>query len=101
MQIGKTLRKMRLTKGWTQQQLADAMHISRPCISKMENDEMTVEWDRATLWGQLTNCQDMLVALIYNVDVSAVQQFTDMIVNTPLVGTIIKWGGYIPWISIS
>lgn len=52
--LGSELKKYRLSKGWTQQEMADKMHISRSAVSKIENNTQEVgaefyrDWSMAT-----------------------------------------------------
>ncbi|MBK7339163.1 MAG: helix-turn-helix transcriptional regulator [Saprospiraceae bacterium] len=39
MKIGDSLKKLRESKGYTQQQMADLIHTHRSCYSKMENNQ--------------------------------------------------------------
>lgn len=42
MNIGRSLKKLRESKGYTQQQMADLIHVHRSGYSKMENSQQDV-----------------------------------------------------------
>lgn len=45
MSIGDSLKKLRESKGYTQQQMADLIHVHRTGYSKMENNQQEVPVD--------------------------------------------------------
>ena len=100
MQIGSILRRMRKGAGMSQEQLALELHISRSNVSRVETDELELRTKDFLRWCKITQCQEALIALMCGMDLSTVQQIIDTITNTTLVGTIIKWGGYLHWINI-
>jgi transcriptional regulator with XRE-family HTH domain len=49
MNIGDSLKKLRETKNYTQQQMADIIHVHRSGYSKMENNQQEVPVDALVL----------------------------------------------------
>jgi transcriptional regulator with XRE-family HTH domain len=49
MNIGRSLKKLRESKGYTQQQMADLIHVHRSGYSKMENSQQDVPVDYLVL----------------------------------------------------
>lgn len=49
MNIGRSLKKLREHKGYTQQQMADLIHVHRSGYSKMENNQQDVPVDYLVL----------------------------------------------------
>jgi len=45
MKLGNNLKKLRESKGYTQQQMADLVHTHRSGYSKMENDQQDISVD--------------------------------------------------------
>jgi len=88
------LRKMRRRAGFSQEALAVEMNYARTTISKMENNKLELKARDLLQWSKITQSQEMLAALICGVDPTTIQQIMDTITSTPIVGTIIKWGGY-------
>ncbi|MGG3800635.1 helix-turn-helix domain-containing protein [Metabacillus fastidiosus] len=74
MRFGSILKKTRLKAGYSQEQLAEMLHMSRSCISKLENDKKTLDGATMIRWFQNTQAHDVLVALIYQVDVATLVQ---------------------------
>lgn len=92
MNIGAVLRKMRKGAGLSQEELAEKLHISRSNVSRLESNKLTLTFEDAVRWAQSTNAQDMLIALILNVDVSTVSHFLSQITQ---VATIYLGGAVI------
>jgi len=90
--IGAMFRKMRKRAGLSQEALAERLHISRSNVSRIESNKLTLTFEDAIRWAQNTNAQDMLVALIMNVDVSLVANFVSQITQ---VATIYLGGSVI------
>ncbi|MED4461821.1 helix-turn-helix domain-containing protein [Metabacillus fastidiosus] len=74
MRFGAILRKTRLNAGFSQEKLAERLHMSRSCISKLENDKKTLDAATMIRWFQNTQAHDALVALVYQVDIASVAQ---------------------------
>ena len=78
----------------SQEQLALELHISRSNISRLETDNLELKASDLVRWCNVTQSQEVLIAFLCGVDgLSTMQQIMDLISSTPLVGTIIKWGG--------
>jgi transcriptional regulator with XRE-family HTH domain len=84
--FGSVLKTCRERAGLTQEQLAELLHRSRSCISKLETDKKTL--DAATLikWGDVTAAKDVVIALIYGLDPAAIVQTL-----TPFIGGFISY----------
>ncbi|MGG3890080.1 helix-turn-helix domain-containing protein [Metabacillus fastidiosus] len=74
MRFGAILRKTRLNAGFSQEKLAERLHMSRSCISKLENDKKTLDAVTMIRWFQNTQAHDALIALVYQVDIASVAQ---------------------------
>lgn len=91
MSFGAILKSCRERAGLTQEQLAELLHRSRSCISKIESDKKTL--DAATLirWGDVTSAKEVVCAIVYGIDPNVIIQ--NMQTFLSLVG-----GGLILWI---
>lgn len=88
---GATLRQMRKRRGFNQETLSRKLHMSRSNISRIESDKLEIRGKDLLRWVQETNSQDMLIALVYKVDMAVV---TDIISSlSQLAGTIFFLGG--------
>lgn len=89
MEFGETLRKMRRGARLTQQDMADVLFTSRSNISKLENNQMTLNAETLMKWCKVTNNPEVLMTLYYSTEViNYVQPVTQMI-----TGTILFLGG--------
>ncbi|MGJ9460322.1 helix-turn-helix domain-containing protein [Oceanobacillus sp. CF4.6] len=89
MEFGAVLRRMRKGAGKSQLELSEELHIARSNVSKLESDKMKLTLEDAIKWAKQTDSQDMLVALIINVDVATV---ADMLTQLTDVATIFLGG---------
>ncbi|CDQ41474.1 hypothetical protein M948_20745 [Virgibacillus sp. CM-4] len=90
MELGTTLRRMRRNAGYSQEFFSEKMHMSRSNISKLESNKLDIRGRDLIRWAQETNSQDILIALVCNVDVASAGQ---MIADTlQSVGTILLGG---------
>jgi transcriptional regulator with XRE-family HTH domain len=51
LKMGETLKRIREKKGYSQEQLAEIMHISRTTISKIENGKFAISIDYLVKFG--------------------------------------------------
>ena len=85
MEFGETLRKMRRGARLTQQDMADVLFTSRSNISKLENNQMTLNAETLMKWCKVTNNPEVLMTLYYSTEViNYVQPVTQMITGTIL-----------------
>lgn len=74
MKYGAILRACRERMGFSQEELADKLHVNQSDISKYENDmkEPTISMFRA--WMMNTQAQEVLVAFICGMDGLSIMQ---------------------------
>ncbi|WP_255247372.1 helix-turn-helix domain-containing protein [Paucisalibacillus globulus] len=85
--MGAVLKRMRRRSGLSQEALAEKIHMSRSNISKLESGKLDVRGKDLIRWAQETSSQDILVALVCNVDIATA---TDMFMQvTRIAGTIL------------
>ncbi|QVY60967.1 helix-turn-helix domain-containing protein [Cytobacillus gottheilii] len=86
MQVGGILKICREKAGFSQEQLAEKLHRSRSCISKIESDKKTLDLGTFIRWMNETSATDIACAIVSGVDpVMLMQQMM------PLVGGFIKF----------
>ncbi|MBP1917217.1 transcriptional regulator with XRE-family HTH domain [Lederbergia galactosidilyticus] len=86
MNLGVALRKTRKFAGFSQETMAELMHLPRSTISKLENNKLVLKADDLIRWCNVTQTQEIAIALIYGVDVPTVVQNL-----TTLIGGFIFW----------
>ena|SRR5690606_26051879 len=87
LDIGIVLRKMRKRGGFSQEKMSEKMFMSRSNISKLEAGKLEIRGKDLIRWAQETNSQDMLIAIVCNIDIaSAAQMIVDVL---PTAGTIL------------
>lgn len=90
MEYGARFRKMRKRAGLSQEDLSGVMHMSRSNVSRLESNKLKISFDDAIKWAQATNSQDMLIALVCNIDIASATQIVTE--SLKLVGTILLGG---------
>lgn len=82
-----------MLKGYTQEQMAQKMHMSRENISKLERGRIDIRFADAIRWFQITELPQATAALICGVDPTVLQDFISQITSfSQLIGAFIKWG---------
>ncbi|GAA0415366.1 hypothetical protein GCM10008934_02890 [Virgibacillus salarius] len=90
MELGTTLRRMRRNAGFSQEKFAERMHMSRSNISKLEGNKLEIRGKDLIRWVQETSSQDILIALLCNIDIASATQIVTE--SLKLVGTILLGG---------
>ena len=91
MKFGKILREMRKRAGMSQEDVALELHMSISNVSRLETDIYDIRAADLVRWANITNSQEMLVAIICGVDsLPMMQQIMESISN--VVGTIMLGG---------
>lgn len=68
MNFGAILRACREHAGLTQEEIADKLHRSRSCISKLETDKKTLDVATLIQWVDVTASKEIMVAMLCGVD---------------------------------
>ncbi|HLR43068.1 MAG TPA: helix-turn-helix transcriptional regulator [Pseudogracilibacillus sp.] len=74
MQFGTVLRKMRKNAGFSQEEMAEELHIARSSISKLERDQLELRASDMINWCNVTNAQEVLIAFLLGIDGVSVMQ---------------------------
>lgn len=88
MELGNALRTMRLKRGLSQEDMAERTYISRSTISKLENGIMKISGEDLIRWCQITQYQEVLMAVMCGLDIALVHQMIEM-ATSGIIGTII------------
>jgi len=89
MDFGPLLRKSRKMAGLTQEQMAEKLNMSRPCISKLERGQIELKAVDLIRWFRVTNMQEVAAAAICGVDPAVLATIMSQI--TQLIGVILVW----------
>ncbi|BFH16791.1 helix-turn-helix domain-containing protein [Paenibacillus melissococcoides] len=68
MKFGVIIKALRTRKGWSQEELAEKVHMSRSAISKLENDQQTLDVPTLMRMIQATNAPEVAVSILYGMD---------------------------------
>lgn len=80
MKYGVIVKALRVRKNWTQEQLARKLHMSRSAISKIENDEQTLDVPTLVNLVQITGEPAVAVSIILGMDgITIMQSLLQMI----------------------
>lgn len=83
------LRRARKLAGFTQEEMAEKMNVSRPNISKLERDQIELKASDLIKWFHTTNMSEVAAAVICGVDPMVLM---DVMTNiTHLIGGFILW----------
>lgn len=74
MELGAILKACRKRANLSQEKLAELLHMSRSCISKIENDEKAVTARVLLDWVTVTNAREVLIAYLCGVDGITIMQ---------------------------
>lgn len=74
MKIGAIMQACRERAGLSQEELAEKLHRSRSCISKLENDKKTFDFQTVLAWVQTTGSQEVFVAFFCGMDGLSIMQ---------------------------
>ncbi|MCM3111647.1 helix-turn-helix transcriptional regulator [Lederbergia lenta] len=84
---GNILRVTRLIKGFSQEQIAEKVGLSRSAVSRLENNKLELKVADAVRWGQVTQTTEVIAAMICGIDTASIIQSVTMLI-----------GGWIIWI---
>ncbi|XGA14601.1 helix-turn-helix transcriptional regulator [Paenibacillus thiaminolyticus] len=68
LKFGVIIKALRTRKGWSQEELAEKVHMSRSAISKLENDQQTLDVPTLMRMVQATNAPEVAVSILYGMD---------------------------------
>jgi transcriptional regulator with XRE-family HTH domain len=85
LEFGAVLRRMRKGAGFSQEQLAEKLHISRSNISKLETDKLKLSAEDLIRWCKTTQAQDVLMAFITGADPLSVMDGAAQLIGTILI----------------
>ncbi|NQX68462.1 helix-turn-helix transcriptional regulator [Paenibacillus alba] len=74
MKFGAIMQACRERAGLTQEQIADKLHKSRSCISKLENDMKTPDLPTMMRWADITGAREVVVSFMYGMDGISIMQ---------------------------
>lgn len=72
--MGVIVKALRTRKGWSQEELAENVHMSRSAISKLENDQQTLDVPTLVRLIQITNAPEVAVAILCGMDGISIMQ---------------------------
>ena len=68
MKYGVIAKALRVRKGWSQEELAEKLHMSRSAISKLENDQQTLDVPTLVRLVEVTGEPAVGVAIMFGMD---------------------------------
>ncbi|GED13773.1 helix-turn-helix domain-containing protein [Aneurinibacillus migulanus] len=68
MKFGAILQACRERAGLSQEEIAEKLHRSRSCISKLENDKKALDAQTLIEWAKATQANEVVVAFLYGMD---------------------------------
>lgn len=84
---------MRKKAGMSQEDIALELHMSISNVSRLETDKYELKAADLLRWGNVTNCSEVVAAMVLGIDAGLLQQAFELISSTTsLVGTILLGG---------
>ncbi len=81
---------MRKDAGMSQEEIALELHMSISNVSRLETDKYELKAADLLRWGNITNCPEVIAAMVLGIDVALLQQALELISSTTsLVGMIL------------
>lgn len=74
MKFGVIVKALRVRKGWSQEELAERLHMSRSAISKIENDQQTLDVPTLVRLVQITGEPAVAVSILLGMDGITIMQ---------------------------
>lgn len=74
MRIGAILRACRERRGLSQEDIADLLHRTQACISKIEHNKKTVDVQTLVRWMDVTNAKEVMIAYLCGIDGITIMQ---------------------------
>jgi len=74
MNLGVIVKALRVRKGWSQEEFAERIHMSRSAIGKLENDQQTLDVPTLMQMIQVTNEPAVAVAIMLGMDGISIMQ---------------------------
>ncbi|MCR8982620.1 helix-turn-helix domain-containing protein [Brevibacillus laterosporus] len=74
MKYGAILHACRERAGLSQEQLAEKINRSRSCISKLETDKKTLDFQTVLAWVEATGTKEVAVAFFCGMDGMSIMQ---------------------------
>ena len=68
MKYGVIVKALRVRKGWSQEELAEKLHMSRSAISKLENDQQTLDVPTLVRLVQVTGEPAVAVSIMFGME---------------------------------
>lgn len=68
MKLGAILKACRVRAGFSQEEIAAKLYISRSNISKLETDQLKLDVPTLIQWANVTNAKEVVVAFLMGVD---------------------------------
>lgn len=65
---GALVKVLRARQGWSQEEFAEKLHMSRSALSRLENDEKTLDVPTLIQMIQVTNTPEIAVAVMLGMD---------------------------------
>lgn len=74
MKFGVIVKALRVRKGWSQEELAEKMFMARSAISKIENDQQTLDVPTLVRLIQITGEPAVAVSILLGLDGITIMQ---------------------------
>lgn len=92
MEFGEVLRKARLVKGYTQEEMAEKMNMSREAISKLERNRVALKAADFIRWFQVTDMPQIAAAMLCGIDPHVLINLMNYLPHLiPVIGGFVFW----------
>jgi len=89
LNVGEIIKQCRKKMKWSQEELAFNANISQSTVSRLEKNKITCDVNTLMSIAQKTNAQDVLMAMMFNIDMGLVSQMLQLVPT--FIGGMFIW----------
>lgn len=87
--VGEIVKQCRKKMRWSQDELAFEANLSQSTISRLEKNKITCDVNTLMRIAEKTNAQDIVMAMLFNLDMSVVSQMLQLLPT--FIGGMFLW----------
>ncbi|MFY0521393.1 helix-turn-helix domain-containing protein [Lysinibacillus sp. UGB7] len=89
LNVGEIVKQCRKKMKWSQEELAFNTNLSQSTVSRLEKNKITCDVNTLMQIANKTNAQDILMAMMFNIDMGLVTQVLQLVPT--FIGGMFTW----------
>lgn len=89
LNVGEIVKQCRKKMRWSQEELAFNTNLSQSTVSRLEKNKITCDVNTLMQIANKTNAQDVLMAMMFNIDMGVVTQMLQLV--PAFIGGFVTW----------